>query len=155
MREKLRQFFATNIGKATAVLLFSLGIYGAWFGLGNVEADRVALTRERVFVCSETGKIFQHTVKIGDTFPLRSPHSGKETGYRAEACYWTRVGQIKTAPTWVLLNQSVGKPGPTFCPDCDRLVTEMNNPPVQGHPAPPTQEEMNSNPRRARAAVEP
>ena len=154
MRERLRHFFETNIGKATAVLLCAGGLFAVWVGMRGGEADRVAMSRDRVFICSETGKTFEYAIKIGDTFPVRSPHSGKETGYRAEPCYWTRDGQIKNDPTWVLLNQTLGKPGPTFCPDCGRLVTEMNNPPVQGHPPPPTEEELKKNPRRMRAAEE-
>ena len=53
-------------------------------------------------------------------------NSGKKTGVPAEACYWTADGGTKKNPTWVLLNELAGKPGPTFCPDCNRLVVGHN-----------------------------
>ena len=90
---------------------------------------------------SENGKTFPHVNKAGDTFPLLSPYSGKNTGYIAEPCYWTASGGTKTQPTWVLLNQAIGKPGPTFCPDCGRLVVGHNPPPGPGVKPPPTKEE--------------
>ena len=60
--------------------------------------------------------------------PVKSPHSGKETGYEPERCYWTADGKPKPEPTYVLLNAAVGKPGPTFCQDCKRLVVGLNPP---------------------------
>src|ERR1043165_3428249 len=41
----------------------------------------------RMFICSETGKTFTHALIPGETQPIKSPFSGKNTGYRAEACY--------------------------------------------------------------------
>jgi hypothetical protein len=64
------------------------------------------------------------------------------TGYPAEACYWTADGGTKTEPTWVLMNAVLGKPGPTFCPDCGRLVVARNPMPGPGVKPPPTQQEL-------------
>ena len=83
----------------------------------------MAAANDHMFICSETGKAFEHTIQVGESLPIHSPYSGKDTGYPATACYWTADGQIKSEPSWVLLNSYVHKPGPTFCPDCGRLVT--------------------------------
>jgi hypothetical protein len=77
---------------------------------------------------------------IGQSIPIKAP-SGNNSGYPAELCYWTKDGQAKTDPTPVLLNVLVGKPGPTFCPDCGRLVVGHNPRPGAGVKAPMTQEE--------------
>lgn len=96
---------------------------------------------QRVFIDSETLKPFNYELKLNDTVPVSSPFSGKKTGYPAEMCYWTKDGTIKEEPTPVLLNEAVGKPGPTFCPDCGRLVTAHNPPPQTGATPPPTRDE--------------
>ncbi len=73
--------------------------------------------------------------------PVKSPFTGKETGYKAELCFWTKDGSTKTDPTAVLMNDDVGKPGPTFCPDCGRLVVHHNPVPGPHSKPPPTREE--------------
>ncbi len=78
------------------------------------------------FICTETGKSFQHKIEMGETVPVLSPYSGKNTGVIAEPCYWTPDGKVKEDPSWVLLNEAIQKPGPTFCPDCGRLVVAHN-----------------------------
>jgi hypothetical protein len=99
------------------------------------------LTNHRMFVCSKTGKAFPMELEAGMTIPVRSPYSGENTGYPAEACYWTADGQFKDTPDYVLLNSEVGKPGPTFCPVCGRLVVGRNPRPLPGSKPPPTQAE--------------
>jgi hypothetical protein len=80
-------------------------------------------------MCSETGMTFEYTVHEGDQWPVLSPFSKKKTGYPAECCYWTKDGKRKATPTYVILNEDIGKPGDTFCPDCGRLVIGHNPPP--------------------------
>lgn len=58
-------------------------------------------------------------------WPMKSPDSGKMTGYPAEACYWYDCGKIQNG-TWVVLNSTLGKKGPTLCPKCDHEVTGHN-----------------------------
>ena len=77
----------------------------------------------------------------GDKIPVKAP-SGKNSGYLAEFCYWNKDGTAKKEPTPVLLNRYKGKPDPTFCPDCGRLVTAFNPPPRPGVKPPPTEDEM-------------
>ena len=99
-------------------------------------------SRNRWFVCAETGKPFMAHLEVGTSIPVLSPFSHKETGYPAELCFWNADGSIKKDPTPVLLKRFLNPNdnSPTFCPDCGRLVVAHNPPPVAGH-APPTQEE--------------
>ena len=141
----IRGFLQTNAGKSIAIAAvmaaISLLFVVARRNFGPTEA--AAFSQNRWFVCSETGKPFQLEVQSGMTFPVRSPHTGRNTGHLAELCYWTADGQIKQQPTPVLLNASVNQPGPTFCPDCGRLVVARNPPPTLGHP-PPTRAQYES-----------
>jgi len=90
------------------------------------------------YICTETGQSFRHENKMGETLPIYSRFSGKNTGMPAEACYWTTDGKPKIDPTWVLLNEEIGKSGPTFCPDCGRLVVGHNPRARPGMQPPPT-----------------
>ena len=112
-----------------------------WLNSDSDAEDLADESRNRWFVCTETGKPFRVKLEPGMTFPVESPHSGKPTGVAAELCYWTKDGQPKEDPTPVLLNQSAGKSGPTFCPDCGRLVVGNNPLPLVGAKPPPTQAE--------------
>jgi hypothetical protein len=82
------------------------------------------------FVCIETNQDFVYTMKSGEQWPVVSPYSKKKTGYPAEVCLWTKDGKQKRIPTYVVLNENLGKPGPTICPDCGKVVVGHN-------PAPP------------------
>ena len=62
----------------------------------------------RMYVDTETGKAFRHKVQVGDSWPIYSPISGKNTGMPAEPCFWTPDGTIKKEPDWVVLNEFVG-----------------------------------------------
>jgi hypothetical protein len=98
---------------------------------------------ERVFIDSATMKPFNHELKAGESIPVKAP-SGGNTGYQAELCYWTKDGKVKDEPTAVLLNEAVSKPGPTFCPDCGRLVVPHNPHASADATPPPTQSEYHS-----------
>jgi hypothetical protein len=143
MVERLREFLRTGGGRATAIALATIALIAAVLSarsnLGDSEA--AAASQDRWFVCSETGKAFRVAVKPGMTQPIDSPYSGKKTGYQAALCYWTAAGGLKNDPTPVLMNESVGKKGPTFCPDCGRLVSPQNPPPMPGVKPPPTKAE--------------
>lgn len=140
--DSLRDFLDTPKGKTVAVSLFVVSLIVIYCSsrsaLGPSEAAQ--LSSRRIMVCSQTLKPFEITIHAGTRFPCKSPHSGRDTGYPAELCYWTRDGQIKEKPTAVLLNSQSGKPGATFCPECCRLVVPRNPPPIAGKP-PPTEQE--------------
>jgi len=140
---KLREFLNTAAGKVVTtvaglvILLVLVWLGKGYFGAGEAEA----LSTDRVFIDAKTRKQYNYTVQMGDKIPVKAP-SGGNTGYPAEPCYWTKDGKIKNEPTWVLLEEYVGKPGPTFCPDCGKLV-RSHNPAPSGPETrpPPTKEE--------------
>ncbi len=92
-----------------------------------------ASASDRVYVCVETGKPFNYTLKTGDKEPVLSPYTGKPTGYLAEACYWTKDPDgnwvAKSQPTYVVLKTRINPSSTekTFCPDCGREVV-LHNP---------------------------
>jgi hypothetical protein len=96
---------------------------------GNPGAE----SRRRAAIDSLTGEVFTgFAIRDGDSQPWKHPRTGRRTVYRAEACYWTRSGGVRTRPTYVLLNALVGKDGPTICPDCGRIVVAHNpTPPLE------------------------
>jgi hypothetical protein len=140
--EGLRRFIQSPGGKVFAVILslaaVGLGIYVA---KGSIKSETPDTAFSAMFIDTETGKPFRHEIQLGENIPILAP-SGKNTGVRAEACFWTADGQIKTEPTWVALSESLGRSGPTFCPDCGRLVVGHNPVAVAGRRPPPTQKEF-------------
>jgi hypothetical protein len=147
MIERIREFLRSSGGRiagiAFVVVALLVTVYMVRSNLG--ESEVAALSRQRVYVCAETGKSFDVEITPGLTNPVMSPFSGKKTGYPAEPCFWTKSGEVRKEPHYVLLNQTVGKPGPTFCPDCGRLVIPYNPPPTPGGKPPPTQAEYKPN----------
>jgi len=77
-------------------------------------------------ICAKTLKHYKHQLKEGEQAPVYSPYSKERTGWPAEKCYWTKDGNAKLEPDFVLLNEYVGKKGPTLCPVCGRLVVAHN-----------------------------
>jgi hypothetical protein len=142
----LRKFLNSSTGKITMigvlVIAILIAVWQVWTNLAPSDAARIS--RDRTFICAETGKPFECELKVGMRLPVHSPHSGKETGYPAELCYWTKDGKPKSEPTAVLLNSWVGKTGPTFCPDCGRLVVGHNPPPGPDSKPPPTKAEYDA-----------
>ncbi len=138
----MREWLDSTGGKIVAGALILVAAVAVVYVVRNTFGPSADATdaNTRIFIDAETGKPFRHELKLGDTIPLKAP-SGKESGYQAELCYWTGDGKIKTDPTPVLLNELVGKPGPTFCPDCKRLVVPHNPMPQSGSKPPPTQAE--------------
>lgn len=136
-REKFNEFLQTPGGKTTAVAI-CLAALAILYLVSRNHSPAEDAANNRTYICSETGKSFKVALKAGMGIPIHSPYSGKDTGYPAEACYWNKDGTPKAEPTWVLLNETVGKPGPTFCPDCGRLVRGHNPAPEPGRNPPPT-----------------
>jgi len=113
-------------GIILSVLL--LGTAGVFAYRTFYAAEPVALDSPPVMcICAETGKTFEYKLQMKDEFPVESPYTNEKTGYRAEACYWQADSEEpKAKPTWVLLNEDVGKAGVTECPDCSRVVVRHN-----------------------------
>ncbi len=139
---KFREFLKSRGGQVGAVILAAAAVCFFVFAIrGFFKSGTPDDAYYTTYICTETGKSFRHRNEIGETIPILSPFSGKNTGIPAEACYWTADGVAKADPTWVLLNEAVGKSGPTFCPDCGRLVVGHNPRPREGRRPPPTQAE--------------
>ena len=145
MLTKVREALGTSVGKIVSVVVsvVMLAIAG-YLAMSTIQGDVPSAAYSTTYICTETLKPFRHRNQIGETQPILSPHSGKNTGVTAEACFWTRDGATKEEPTWVLLEELAGRPGPTFCPDCGRLVVPRNPKPVAGGKSPPTQGEYAS-----------
>lgn len=81
---------------------------------------------------SETGEYIEQFPFTGErlVFPAVNPKTGKKTLFPVELCYWTKDGRAKIDPTPVILNQWLGKPGQTICPDCGRPVSKGNRMPA-------------------------
>ena len=113
-----------------AGVVFLAALVVAWLMVGGKTAADVSA--ERVYICSETGKSFRHTIKLGESEPIYSPHSKKKTGYAAEACYWRKMPdgtyKAKRDPTYVLVKKRVDPETTekTFCPDCGHEVVGHN-----------------------------
>ncbi len=144
IRDRLESGPGKAVGVAVSLLLL---IVAGFMVTAYIRGDTAAVARESVFICTETGKAFAHTNKNGEVSPIYSPFSGKPTGIRAEACYWTASGAPKSSATWVLLNEFIKKPGPTFCPDCGRRVLGHNPVPGSGVRPPPTKKEYDAGAR--------
>ncbi len=134
-----REYLGTKGGQYVAIVGLVLALvalsYTIYSNLGG--SDAASLSSERVFLCVETNKSYEMELKAGMRIPAPSPFSGKDTGYLAELCYWTADGNPKKEPTAVVLNEELGKPGNTYCPDCGRLVVHYNPPATEGAKPPP------------------
>lgn len=122
---------AGPLGIGLSVVLLGVAIFTAYYQIYvNVKQEPYSEVPV-MYICSETGKQFQHVIKINEESPVLSPFSNKRTGYRAEKCYWSPDGKLRDYPTYVLLNEHCGKPGPTTCPECGRVVVPHNPKPVK------------------------
>jgi hypothetical protein len=140
---RLRDILRGGAGRWSGLAFAAAAIVALAFVLHRTfgDSEAVASAKDRVFICAETGKSFRHEIRAGEAVPVRSPHSGRDTGYLAELCYWTPDGRAKDEPTAVLLNTYVGRGGATFCPECKRLVVGHNPRPEPGAKPPPLEGE--------------
>jgi hypothetical protein len=124
--ERLREFFDSTAGKLTAAVICVVALLILYVS-ARPRNDAADLSSRRTFICSETNKPFTAKLETGMTIPIKSPFSGKNTGYPAELCYWTKDGGVRKEPFPVLLKRTLDPTaGPTFCPDCGRLVVGHN-----------------------------
>lgn len=139
MSQEETGFWDSSAGKAIGViggLVILVAV--VWFFW---PVNPAAQANKRIFIDATTGKPFNVTLSDGMPIPCKAP-SGGMTGYPAELCYWTRDGKPKKDPTPVLLKIATDpSAGPTFCPDCGRLVVPHNPNPESAREAPPTEEE--------------
>lgn len=140
----VKEFLEGTLGKALGVgfAVLAVGVM-LWLVLSGDGMSAIAAdTSARVFI-DEDGNTERRAIEIGQTNDFKGP-TGKPM-FPAEVCYWTKDGKPKTDPTFVLLNEYINKPGPTFCPDCDRLVRGLNPAPdPKNLRPPPTKADWNS-----------
>jgi hypothetical protein len=131
--DKFRQFLESSSGKYTAIalggasvlcLIFMVRAY--WFDDGGA-----SLINNPMWIDPKTGKAFRAPIVAGQVSP----------GVPAVGCWWTADGQIASEPHWVLMNEYINKPGPTFCPECKRQVDALKGKPEPGTKPPPTEAE--------------
>ena len=136
----IREILRKPQGKWVAAGLLVIGIAGAIYeAKGFVRTDPGA-TDIWVDMGTNPPSTFTVHLSTGMTIPIDAP-SGAKKGYPAERCYWTKDGHVKSEPTYVVLNTRLGKPEPTFCPDCGRLVVAHNPLAEEGQRPPQTEEE--------------
>lgn len=124
---------AGPLGIVVFVILFGAAGFLTYRTLFNPPPQKVILIPSD-FLCIETNKHFEYAMHEDEDIPVISPYSGRRTGYPAEKCYWTRDGQRKSEPTFVVLNERLGKKGDTICPDCGRIVVGHNPQPPESIP---------------------
>jgi len=114
-------------GAGVLLVIVLLGGAGALFykNYRHAEAEAPVETQRR-FMCSGDSNVFMYALKKGESPPVPCTVCKKSTGFPCEACYWTRDGQTKDTPTFVILNHHLGKSGDTICPDCGRVVVGHN-----------------------------
>lgn len=136
LTESVRNFRwdAKSVGTLLAAVL-SIAVLVVVISRATVFAPKslTDISRSRPVIDAETNELFEdYTMKDGAKVPFTNPKTGRATLYPAETCFWTKDGKAKLEPTYVLLNQRAGKPGPTLCPDCGREVVGHNPmPPVE------------------------
>ncbi|NUQ52131.1 MAG: hypothetical protein HUU19_05470 [Phycisphaerales bacterium] len=112
------------VGASAALLVLAIVVLRATL---LAPPDAGDLSRRRTVIDTKTGEIIRDFVIPEDsTMPWTNPKTGEKTLIQGEACYWTKDGKAKLEPTYVLLNEMTGKPGPTICPDCGRTVVAHN-----------------------------
>ncbi len=100
------------------VVIAARGIWGT-FGEAAVPADT------RTLMDVETGKLYEMPVTADwGPYPHVNPDTGKKTLYATEVCYANECG--KHGGTHVIMNELLGKEGPTYCPKCGALVRFHN-----------------------------
>lgn len=149
MLHRFRDFLQSNAGKALSVglIVVALGLVVRSIKSNFGPSDATTLSSNRLFIDSVTGKTFDHEVSLGEKMTITSPAGNP--GYPAELCFWNADGSIRTKPFPVLINDYIDKPGPTFCPDCGRLVVPHNPMAAIGVQPPPTKAEYEARPNRA------
>jgi hypothetical protein len=147
----IREFLNSSAGKAVSIGFILVAIGVIFFSIRGTfgASDIQNFANTRTFICAETLKPYQYELTANSKIPAPSPFSGKNTGYPAEMCYWTKDGKPKKEPTPVLLNTWRKLPEPTFCPDCGRLVVVRNPEARPGGKPPPTEAEFKPGARRA------
>ena len=105
-----------------ALILVIFAVRSFRNSLGDSTAE-AANTRTLMDV--ETGELFE--VEVDENFgpfPMVNPKNGNKTLYATEVCYARTC--LDKGGTHVIMNELLGKEGPTYCPQCGALVRFHN-----------------------------
>ncbi len=102
----------------------------AALGLLAIVAWRSFRTEEtpadyRMLMDSETGELFKIKAVDLKPYPMLNSKTGQDTLYRTEVCYWGEECR-KAGGTHVIMNELLGKEGPTYCPVCGHVMRFHN-----------------------------
>ncbi|MBL8761122.1 MAG: hypothetical protein JNL50_07450 [Phycisphaerae bacterium] len=112
------------VGASAAILVLAVVVLRATL---LAPPDAGDLSRKRTVVDIKTGEVIKDfPIPENSAMPWPNPKTGENTLVQGEACFWTKEGKAKLEPTYVLLNEMIGKTGPTICPDCGRTVVAHN-----------------------------
>lgn len=101
------------------------GVYAYW--TRDVGID--TLSQHRNLMDLETGEVVAVPFSANmPPYPHKNPKTGKNALYPFEICYYGECGKI--GGTRVILDEQLGKPGPTHCPKCGHRVV-LHNPGIQ------------------------
>ena len=116
---------------AIVLTVVALGLLAgmAWrnFGGETVAAD------VRILMDSETGELVEVPTTEIKPWPMVNVRTGKQTLYQTEVCYWGEECR-KAGGTRVIMNELLGKKGPTHCPVCGHVVRFHNPRPPDYRP---------------------
>ncbi len=121
-----------GFNKKIALAIAAVGVLAllacrVWHAVSNPVATAA---NTRTLMDAETGELIAVDVAEGfGPFPAVNPHTGRRTLYPTEVCY--ADGCAARGGTHVILNQYLGKEGPTYCPRCGAEVRFHNPGPDQ------------------------
>lgn len=112
-------------GSVLAVAVAAFLLNRTLSGMGDPAGE----TAKTVLIDSETLEVVKnYRLPVDGQQPYVNPKTGRKTLFYAEKCFWmdSKRERAKLTPTYVLLNEYIGKPGRTVCPDCGAPVQALN-----------------------------
>jgi hypothetical protein len=112
-------------GSILAVAVAAFLLQRTLSGMGDPAAE----SNTAVLIDSETLEVVKNfRLPPNGQQPYVNPKTGRKTLYYTEKCFWmdSKRERAKLTPTYVLLNEYIGKPGRTVCPDCGAPVQARN-----------------------------
>ncbi len=117
------QFTERNVVRMMLALMSAVVLACAiWAGVLRSTTQRIAGVK---VLDMESG--VQAVVDLDRSFdgwPIALAGSARRSGYPAEVCMWNDCAA--RGGTWVVLNEVVGRSGPTRCPRCGQRVVAHN-----------------------------